>query len=108
MEKGFLFDRIRMNGTGISINKAVMFPLPVFANPANTSFPLCHAAPVGTKFTLNFASLQRGEIRRKFSLDKSLLSCLGMGGFRETEEINSGECAKARSAKPQELPFCHW
>src|SRR4030042_3387138 len=95
-----------MNGTGISINQAVIFSIPVFTNPAYASLSLCHTAPMGTQFTLNFSSLQRSEIRRKLSLDEPLLSYLSVGSFRETEEIGSGEGAKARPTKPQKIPFC--
>jgi hypothetical protein len=47
-----------MDCTGISIDQAVIFPIPIFPNLANTSLPLGYVATVGAKLTLNFSSLQ--------------------------------------------------
>jgi hypothetical protein len=58
MGERFFLNRIEMNRTGISIDEAVIFPVPVFPHPANTSFPFSHAASVRAQFALNLSSLQ--------------------------------------------------
>jgi hypothetical protein len=86
MGERFFLNRIEMNRTWNSINEAVIFPVAVFPHPANTSFPFSHAASVRAQFALNLSSLQWSKIRREFSLNKALLSHLGMGNFWKTEE----------------------
>ena len=88
-----------MNCTGVPIDQAVIFPIPVFTNPANASFSLCHAAAVRAQFTLDFSSPQRSEIGRKFCLNETLLRHLCTGSLRKAEEVGGGEYAETCPTK---------
>jgi hypothetical protein len=74
-----------MNGTGISIDQAVIFSISVFSYSAKASLSFGYATVVRTQLTLDFSSLQRSEIRRKLCLDEPFLRHLCMGGFRKAE-----------------------
>jgi hypothetical protein len=86
MGERFFLNRIEMNCTGISVDQAVIFPIPVFPHSADPSFPLGHATPVRAQFALNFSSFQWSKIRRKLCLNEAFLSHLGAGSFWKTEE----------------------
>jgi hypothetical protein len=64
MKEGFFLDRIQVNCARISINQAVIFPIPVFPYSADASLSLSDATAVRAQFTLNFSSLERSEIGR--------------------------------------------
>jgi len=87
MEERFLFNWVWMNGTGISIDQAVIFPVPVFPHPANASLPFGHTAAVRAQFTLDFSSLQRSEKGRKYCLNEALFGHLCLRGFRKSKEV---------------------
>jgi hypothetical protein len=61
VEEGFLFDWVWMNRTRISIDQAVISPIPVFPHPANAPFSLGDTTTVRAQFTLDFSSLERRE-----------------------------------------------
>jgi hypothetical protein len=72
MEKGFFLNRIEMHRTGISINQAIIFSLPIFPDSADPPLSLGHPATVRTQFALNFSSLERGEIGGQLCFDEAL------------------------------------
>ena len=76
MIKRFFFDRIEMDGTRIAINQAVVFPVAILADPAESPFPLCHAASSRTEFTPNLATLQGSKEGGERGLYEALLYSL--------------------------------
>jgi hypothetical protein len=89
MEKGFLLDRVQMDGTGISVNQAVIFPVTVLANPAKAPLSLRYTAILRTEFALNLTPLQWGEKGRELCFDETLLGNLRVRGPRKTYPLNS-------------------
>ncbi len=96
-----------MNRTGVAIDQTVIFSIPVFPDPAKSSFPLGDMTAVRAELTLDFSSFQRGEIRRDLCLDEALLCHLCLGSFGKAKEAGGGEHAETRSAKFQEFSFRH-
>ena len=105
MEKGFLFDRVEMNGTGIPVYQAVISPLPILTHSAKTPFPLWNAAPPGAQFTLDVSSVHGGEKGGELYPDKAFFGGLCLQDFRKTKEVGDVKNTETCPAKLQELPF---
>jgi hypothetical protein len=85
MEEGFLLDRIQMNCTGVSVDQAIIFSIPIFTNSTKTPLSFRNTAPFRAKFALDLSSIQRGKIRRELCLDEALLGYLCLRGFWKTD-----------------------
>jgi hypothetical protein len=105
MEEGFLLDRIQMNCTGVSVDQAIIFSIPILTNSTKTPFPFGNAAPFRAQFALYLSPIQGSEVRREFCLNEALLRYLCPCGFWKTEEMCSGKNTETRSAKLQKLPL---
>jgi len=81
MRKGFLFDRIQMNGAWVPIDKAVVFSIPVLSHSASASFPLWDSASLGAKLTLDLTVTESLKKGRKFGPDQAFLTHLGLRGL---------------------------
>ena len=57
MEERLFLDGIQVDGTRVPVDEAVIFPLPVFTNPAKPSFSLGNAAPVRAQLALDLSSV---------------------------------------------------
>jgi hypothetical protein len=58
MEKRFLLNRVWMKSTGIPVDQAEIFSVPVFPHPANPSFTPGNTASMRAELTLDFSSTQ--------------------------------------------------
>jgi hypothetical protein len=86
--------------TGISIDKAVILPFPIFTYPAKTPFALGNKALPGAKVTLDRPSIQGSKIGGEFCSNETFFGHLCPRGFWKTEKVNS---AKSTQTCPPEL-----
>ena len=70
-----------MDGTGVPIDQAIIFPIPILADPAKTPLPLGDTASLGAEIALDLASPEGGKIGGKLCLDEALPRCLSLGCF---------------------------
>ncbi len=83
MKEGLLFDRVQMDGTGVPVNEAVIVPVPVFTDPAETPLSPGNPAAPWTEVAPDLATSESGEIWRELCPDEALL-----------ESLRSGDCRK--------------
>ena len=67
-----------MNRAGIPVNHAVIFPIPVLADPAKTPLSLWNTASFRTEFALDVAPAEWDEVGREFGFDQPLLLSLSL------------------------------
>jgi hypothetical protein len=61
-----------MNSTGVPIDQAVIFSVPILTNSASTPLALRNMAPFGAKLALDLSPIQGSEVRREFCLNETL------------------------------------
>ena len=94
-----------MNGAGISVNQAVVFPSPILTHSTKTPFPPGNTAPPWAQFTLDLSTIQGSEIGGELCLDEAFGGHLCPQGFRKTQDVSEAKSTETRPAKFQELPF---
>jgi hypothetical protein len=94
-----------MEGTGIPVNQAVIFSIPILTNSASAPLSLGNTAKMRAQFALDFSSIERSKIWRQLCFDEPLLGHLCMGSVGETQKGCNGEHAETFSTKSKKLPF---
>ena len=98
MRKGFLFNRIQMNGAWVPIDKAVVFSIPVLSHSASASFPLWDTAPLRAKLTLDLAATESLKKGRELEPRQAFLTHLGLCGLVGKKDGRQQGDAQAQAA----------
>ncbi len=88
-----------MDGTRIAINQAVVFPVAILTDAAESPFSLCHAALSWAEFTANLATLQGSEEGRELGFYEPFLYSLRLRPLWEAKEMTCGEGTETGSTK---------
>ena len=106
MQKGLLLDRVQVKHTGIAVNQAIQFPVPVFTDAARAAFSIGDVTLLWTKGTLDLTSVKGLEKGGKLRLYEPLLWGLSRAAFRKKDEASRAEGTKAAPADFEKLAFC--